>query len=154
MHPASPWSCRQPWPVSPRRNRRHFGRSAGSPPSRRRPDRLLDGEFADFARLSSVDVRGAAGEGALEVAERIAAHALDAELGFDLFRQKIGNRAAARQLDIAVRIFAVWASLTGSGVPSAPRIPSDSAMTQRPSRSQTDLTSDKNLASSKTRSGR
>jgi hypothetical protein len=48
----------------------------------------------------------------------------------------------------------VWASLTESGVPSVSWIPSDSAMTQRPSLSWTDLTSDKNLTSSKMRSGR
>ena len=44
----------------------------------RPPDRLLYGEFADFARLPPIHVRGAAGEEALKIAERIATHALDA----------------------------------------------------------------------------
>ena len=45
-------------------------------------------------------------------------------------------------------------SATESGVPLASWMPSDIAMTQRPSRSWTDLTSDRNLGVSKTRSGR
>ena len=41
---------------------------------------------------------------ALQVAEGVAAHALDAELGLDLLAQQVGQRAGAGKLDVAVRV--------------------------------------------------
>jgi hypothetical protein len=70
----------------------------------RLPDRLFDGEFAEFACLPAIHVRGAIFERTLEIAERITTHALDAERGLDLLAQQVGKRAAAGKLDIAVCI--------------------------------------------------
>jgi hypothetical protein len=68
------------------------------------PQRELHGLFAHLARLALVHVRDAADEAALQVAEGVAAHALDLELGLDLLAQQVGQRAAARELHVAVRV--------------------------------------------------
>ena len=60
--------------------------------------------LADLARLALIDLADAADERALQVAEGVAAHALDAELVLDLFAQKVGERAGAGKLHVAVRV--------------------------------------------------
>src|SRR5215471_1493248 len=119
MHPPSLWCCRQPWPASPRRNRRNNRRVAGSPPSRRPPpDRLLDGEFADFAGLPPIHVRGAAGEGALEIAERIAAQRLMPSLDLISSHRRSASAPVPDSWTLPCASFStVWARLTESGVP-------------------------------------
>jgi hypothetical protein len=68
------------------------------------PQGVLHGLFADLARLALVDVADAADEAALQVAEGVAAHALDLQPGLDLLAQQVGQRPAARQLHVAVRV--------------------------------------------------
>jgi hypothetical protein len=123
-----------------------------------RPQIAWDGEFANSptSRASLRSTSGAQfGKGAPEIAEYIAAHALDSELGLDFLAQRIGERAGAGQLDIAERICStVSVRLTESGVPSVSRTPSDRAISQRPSLSWTGLTLNMNLASSKMCTGR
>ena len=66
------------------------------------PHRELHRLLADLAGLALVDVGHAADEAALQVAEGVAAHPLDAQLGLDLLAQQVGQRAGARQLHVAV----------------------------------------------------
>ena len=68
------------------------------------PHRVLHRLLADLARLALVDVGDAADERALQVAEGVAAHALDPELGLDLLAQQVGQRAGAGELHVAVRV--------------------------------------------------
>jgi hypothetical protein len=68
------------------------------------PHGVLHGLLADLARLALVDVADAAHETALQVAEGVAAHALDVQLGLDLLAQQVGQGPGAAQLHIAVRV--------------------------------------------------
>ena len=67
-------------------------------------NRVLHRLLADLARLALVDLADAADERALQIAESVAAHALDAELRLHLLAQKVGERAGAGKLHVAVRV--------------------------------------------------
>ena len=70
-----------------------------------RLDRGARGGTADLARFECVDFRPQAGETALQVAERVGAHAqLRAQPRLDFGREEIAERAGARQLHVAVAV--------------------------------------------------
>jgi hypothetical protein len=131
-------------------------RRIATEPSCAAPQRELHGLLADLARLALVDIADAADEAALQVAEGVAAHALDAELALDLFAQQVGQRAGAGELHVAVRVALqfVLASARSIGVPLASWMPSLTATTQRPWRACMAFTSARKCSMSKVRSGR
>ena len=73
-------------------------------PSANLPRETVSAFGADLARLALVDVGHAAEERALQVAEGVAAHALDLQPVLHLVAQQVGQRAGARQLHVAVCI--------------------------------------------------
>jgi len=77
------------------------------------PHRVLHRLLSDLAGLAAVDVGDAADEGALQIAEGVAAHPLDAELELDLLAQQVGERAGAGKLHVAVRVLLQFARETG-----------------------------------------
>ena len=68
------------------------------------PDGKLRGFFTDLAGLKLVNLADAAKEAALYVAQRIAAHAADAQMLFDQGGQALTQGGAAGELDVAVRV--------------------------------------------------
>ncbi len=59
------------------------------------PHGVLHGLFAHLAGFALIDIRHAAHEGTLQVAESVAAHALDAQLVLDLVAEQVGQCTGA-----------------------------------------------------------